>query len=272
MGPNLLSGVLEDEYLKLNHDILRPTNGEEEGTRLQSISSCSVLMFDVFGTVVDWRSGIARDLTKHFERFPCRYSAAVVADAWRAEYQPSMEQIRKGDRGFVDLDTLHRENLRSISQKYSFSLGSNEDEDWLVRAWHRLPCWPDSQNGINALKEKFICASQSNGHIALAVNLAKYNNYSWDVILGAEIVRTYKPDPDAYKRAAECLGLEPAICMMVAAHNYDLKAAQDVGFKTAFIKRPTEHGPNQTIDLEATGAWDLCAESLTDLATQLSCL
>ncbi|NCW72964.1 MAG: hypothetical protein EBW06_00005 [Gammaproteobacteria bacterium] len=106
---------------------------------------------------------------------------------------------------------------------------------------------------------------------ALAVNLARYNNYSWDVILGAEIVRTYKPDPDAYKRAAACLGLEPSSCMMVAAHNYDLKAAQDVGFKTAFVRRPTEHGPNQAIDLEATGDWDICVESLTDLATKLAC-
>ena len=255
----------------LNQNIVRPIIKKEQETQLLTISPGSALLFDVFGTVVDWRSGIIRDLTKHFERFPCPYAPEVVADAWRAEYQPSMEQIRKGKRGFVDLDTLHRENLRRIAHQYSFSLGSSENEDWIIRAWHRLPCWPDSREGINALKEQFICASQSNGHIALAVNLARYNNYSWDVILGAEIVRTYKPDPDAYKRAAACLGLEPSSCMMVAAHNYDLKAAQDVGFKTAFVRRPTEHGPNQAIDLEATGDWDVCVESLTDLATKLSC-
>lgn len=117
---------------------------------MQTNPPCSALLFDVFGTVVDWRSGIVRDLTNHFERFPCRYSAAVVADAWRYEYQPSMEQIRKGNRGFVDLDTLHRENLRRISQRYSFSLGSSENEDWLVRAWHRNPM-------SNTFLKKFSC-------------------------------------------------------------------------------------------------------------------
>ena len=229
------------------------------------------LLFDVFGTVVDWRSGITRDLAIHFQTHPSNTDPESVADAWRAEYQPSMEPVRSGRRGYVDLDTLHAENLVKLSKEFEFDLGDENQTVWLTKAWHRLPCWPDSVAGVERLKREFICASQSNGHIALAVNLARYNNYSWDVILGAEIVRTYKPDPDAYKRAAACLGLEPSSCMMVAAHNYDLKAAQDVGFKTAFIRRPTEHGPNQAIDLEATGDWDVCVESLTDLATKLSC-
>ena len=229
------------------------------------------LLFDVFGTVVNWRLGITRDLTTHFQNHPCNHVPEVIADAWRAQYQSSMEPIRSGRRGYVDLDTLHTENLELVAKMFHLELGTPEEKKWLIEAWHRLPCWRDSVTGIRALQRHFICASQSNGHIALAVNLARYNQFGWDVILGAEVVRTYKPAPEAYTRASEALGSRPEECMMVAAHNYDLKAAQEVGFQTAFIRRPTEHGPDQRIDLEATGCWDMCAESLTDLATQLSC-
>ena len=229
------------------------------------------LLFDVFGTVVNWRLGITRDLTTHFQNHPCNRAPEVIADAWRAQYQSSMEPIRSGRRGYVDLDTLHTENLESVAEMFHLELGTPEEKKWLIEAWHRLPCWPDSVSGIRALQRRFICASQSNAHIALAVNLTRHNQFAWDVILGSEVVRTYKPAPEAYTRASEALGLRPEECMMVAAHNYDLKAAQEVGFQTAFIRRPTEHGPDQRIDLEANGCWDMCAESLTDLATQLSC-
>ena len=229
------------------------------------------LLFDVFGTVVNWRLGITRDFTTHFQTYPCNHNPETIADAWRSQYQVSMEPIRSGRRGYVDLDTLHTENLEVVADAFQLELGTPEEKKWLIKAWHRLPCWPDSVSGIRALQRRFICASQSNGHIALAVNLARYNQFAWDVILGSEVVRTYKPAPEAYTRASEALGLRPEDCMMVAAHNYDLKAAQEVGFQTAFIRRPTEHGPDQRIDLEATGCWDMCAESLTDLANQLSC-
>jgi 2-haloacid dehalogenase len=229
------------------------------------------LLFDVFGTVVNWRLGITRDVTTHFQNHPCNHEPEVIADAWRTQYQSSMEPIRSGRRGYVDLDTLHTENLEVVADAFQMELGTPEEKKWLIKAWHRLPCWPDSVSGIRALQRRFICASQSNGHIALAVNLARYNQFAWDVILGSEVVRTYKPAPEAYTRASEALGLRPEECMMVAAHNYDLKAAQEVGFQTAFIRRPTEHGPEQRIDLEANGCWDICAESITDLATQLSC-
>ena len=226
------------------------------------------LLFDVFGTVVDWRSGLIRDLSAHFQRFPSTLDPALVADAWRAEYQPAMAPIRDGLRPFTKLDVLHRENLLKISADLQFDLGDEDDIDWLVHAWHRLPAWPDSVSGINALKALTICASQSNGHIALAVNLARYNGFSWDVILGAEVVGTYKPAPDSYTRACDALGLSPNDCMMVAAHNSDLAAARLSGLQTAFIGRPTEHGPNQQSDLEPADRWDLVCENLTHL-TQL---
>ena len=227
------------------------------------------LLFDVFGTVVDWRTGITRDLSTHFQTHPCDYKAEVVADAWRAEYQPSMEPVRNGSRGYVDLDTLHSENLQSIAQKLSFELGTDEQRDWLVKAWHRLPCWADSASGIETLKKRFICASQSNGHIALAVNLAKYNQFSWDVILGSEVVRTYKPAPESYSRACAALDLDPDECMMVAAHNSDLAAARDQGLQTAFVRRPREHGPEQTVDLEPSAQWEIEVESIIELSEAL---
>jgi len=228
------------------------------------------LLFDVFGTVVDWRSGIARDLAIHFQTHPGNTDPESVADAWRAEYQPSMEPVRSGRRGYVDLDTLHAENLVKLSKEFEFDLGDENQTNWLTKAWHRLPCWPDSVSGIERLKREFICASQSNGHIALAVNLAKYNGYSWDVILGSEVVRTYKPAPESYSRACSALQLKPAECMMVAAHNSDLQAAQNAGMQTAFVRRPTEHGPNQQQDLRATGQWSLEADSIIELADRLA--
>lgn len=227
------------------------------------------LLFDVFGTVVDWRTGITRDLSTHFQTYPCDYEPEVVADAWRAEYQPSMEPVRNGSRGYVDLDTLHSENLQSIAQKFSFDLGTGEQRDWLVKAWHRLPCWADSASGIETLKKRFICASQSNGHIALAINLAKYNQFSWDVILGSEVVHTYKPAPESYIRACGALDLDPNECMMVAAHNSDLAAARDQGLQTAFVRRPREHGPKQTVDLEPSAQWEIEVESIIELSEAL---
>jgi len=183
-----------------------------------------------------------------------------------------MEPVRNGSRGYVDLDVLHLENLEAVAKKLDFDLGTREQKNWLVKAWHRLPCWPDSAPGIERLKQQFICASQSNGHIALAVNLAKYNRFSWDVILGSEIVRTYKPAPKAYTRACDALGLRPEECMMVAAHNSDLSAARAQGLQTAFIRRPTEHGPAQSIDLEPSDNWEFTVESITELSAALDAL
>ncbi len=227
------------------------------------------LLFDVFGTVVDWRSGLIKDFQTHFETHPAPLEPASVADAWRAEYQPSMAPIREGLRPYTKLDVLHRENLLAIAERLGFSLGDEAQIDWLVKGWHRLPAWPDSAPGIEALKTLAICASQSNGHIALTVQLAKTNGFSWDVVLGAEVVGTYKPTPESYLRACEALDLAPHQCMMVAAHNSDLLAAKACGLRTAFIARPTEHGPNQTSDLTAADGVELHANSLIDLAQQL---
>ena len=235
------------------------------------------LLFDVFGTVVDWRSGIANEVKKIANKNKIVINANDFADAWRAEYQPAMEEIRKGNRSFTILDILHMENLKKISSRFGLDKLSSDDFDLLVKAWHRLPGWPDSSEGLNKLKTKFIIATQSNGNIALMVNMAKYSNLNWDVILGAEVVGHYKPEPEAYLKACRALHLSPEECMMVAAHDDDLKAASLQGMKTGYDHRPYEYGKDKLFDISQVNdykgdrSWDFISRDLNDLAYQLGC-
>ena len=235
------------------------------------------LLFDVFGTVVDWRSGIANEVKKIANKNKIVINPNDFADAWRAEYQPAMEEIRKGNRSFTILDILHMENLKKISSRFGLDKLSSDDFDLLVKAWHRLPGWPDSSEGLNKLKTKFIIATQSNGNIALMVNMAKYSNLNWDVILGAEVVGHYKPEPEAYLKACRALHLNPEECMMVAAHDDDLKAASFQGMKTGYVHRPYEYGKDKLFDISQVNdykgdrSWDFISRDLNDLAYQLGC-
>ena len=235
------------------------------------------LLFDVFGTVVDWRSGIANEVKKIANKNKIVINPNDFADVWRAEYQPAMEEIRKGNRSFTILDILHMENLKKISSRFGLDKLSSDDFDLLVKAWHRLPGWPDSSEGLNKLKTKFIIATQSNGNIALMVNMAKYSNLNWDVILGAEVVGHYKPEPEAYLKACRALHLNPEECMMVAAHDDDLKAASLQGMKTGYVHRPYEYGKDKLFDISEVNdykgdrGWDFISKDLNDLAYQLGC-
>ena len=235
------------------------------------------LLFDVFGTVVDWRSGIANEVKKIANKNKIVINPNDFADAWRAEYQPAMEEIRKGNRSFTILDILHMENLKKISSRFGLDKLSSDDFDLLVKAWHRLPGWPDSSEGLNKLKTKFIIATQSNGNIALMVNMAKYSNLNWDVILGAEVVGHYKPEPEAYLKACRALHLNPEECIMVAAHDDDLKAASLQGMKTGYVHRPYEYGKDKLFDISEVNdykgyrSWDFISKDLNDLAYQLGC-
>ena len=233
------------------------------------MSTVTALLFDVFGTVVNWRDGISRDVSIIADQKGVSLDPAAFADSWRAEYQPAMEEVRSGRRSFTILDVLHRENLKKVATDFGLGALSAEDEDFLVTAWHRLPGWPDSSEGMLRLKQKFILGSQSNGNIALIVNMAKYANLPWDVVLGAEVVGHYKPQPKAYLNACTALGLATENCMMVAAHNDDLVAAREAGMKTAFVCRPTEHGVGQTKDLHAEQDWEFVAQDFNNLADKL---
>lgn len=235
------------------------------------LDGVKALTFDVFGTVVDWRSSIAREAEAALAPKGVALDWTGFADAWRARYQPVMEACRSGARPFAKLDVLHRENLEAVLADFGVS-GLDEPElDRLNRAWHRLDPWPDAVGGLLRLKTKYVLATQSNGNVALMVNMAKRAGLAWDVILGAEVCQAYKPMPAAYLRAADMLGLAPGECMMTAAHNDDLKAAAAVGFRTAFVARPREKGPGQTKDLTADPSVDIAADSFLDLADKLGC-
>ncbi|MEM7043072.1 MAG: haloacid dehalogenase type II [Pseudomonadota bacterium] len=227
------------------------------------------LTFDVFGTVVDWRNSIAREVEARLAAEGHSVDGQAFALAWRARYQPSMEEVRAGRRPFVKLDVLHRENLLDVLGEFGIDGLSEPAIDGLNRAWHRLDPWPDVTDGLARLKRRFIIAPLSNGNVSLMVNLARHGGLPWDVILGAEIAGAYKPDPEAYRRAVSMLDLDPGECLMVAAHNDDLTAAAATGMRTAFVARPDEYGLRQTKDLVADERVDIAAESFVDLAEQL---
>jgi 2-haloacid dehalogenase len=229
------------------------------------------LIFDVFGTVVDWRSCIIREGQALGARKEVEVDWSVFADGWRSLYDPSMARIRDGKRGFVKLDILHRENLLEMLDRMDISGLSEAEIDDLNHAWHRLDPWPDSVAGLTRLKSKFIIATQSNGNIALMVNMAKRAGLPWDAILGAEVVGHYKPEPEAYIKACDRLGLAPKQVLMTAAHNGDLVAAAGCGLRTAFVARPTEYGPGQIKDFRAEHDFDYVANDFEDLASQLGC-
>ena len=227
--------------------------------------------FDVFGTVVDWRTSIAGEMEAFATARGLDLDPGDFALRWRAKYDPSMATIRKGDRGYVKLDVLHRENLVDVFQDLGIEGISDADLDHLNHAWHRLAAWPDSVPGMTRLRTRYILASMSNGNIKLMVDMAKNAGLPWDMILGSEIAKNYKPHPDTYLAGTAALDLEPAQVLMVAAHNSDLIAAQKLGFKTAFIPRPTEYGPAQSRDWKADGDYEFVAESMEALADQLGC-
>ena len=227
------------------------------------------VMFDVFGTVVDWRTSIANEVKQISEL--THVDSGKFADRWRARYQPAMEQIRNGSRPWTKLDDLHYENLLEVLEEFGIDSLPGETIRDLNFAWHRLNPWEDSVEGLYRIKSGYIIATLSNGNVSLIVNMAKNANLPWDMVLGAEVVRHYKPQPESYLKSAEMLDLPPTACMLVAAHNSDLVAASQCGFKTAFVARPTEHGPNQSIDLEATGNYDIVADNFLELAAQLGC-
>ena len=235
------------------------------------MTSVKALLFDVFGTVVDWRTCITAEFDKLAQIYDIQLESSRLADEWRAQYQPSMEEIRSGKRPFTRLDVLHAENLNHVLAVNNLDVFSEAERAHLVKAWHRLKGWPDVSDGLKRLKKNYIIASQSNGNIALLVNMAKAADLPWDVVLGAEIAQTYKPRPEAYERACDALGLTTTNCMMVAAHNDDLLAARNTGMKTAFILRATEHGPYQTKDLKPESNWDICAKNFLELADNLGC-
>jgi 2-haloacid dehalogenase len=225
------------------------------------------ILFDVFGTCVDWREGVARAVAAAAARIGATVDAHDFADAWRKMYQPAMEEVRSGRRGWTILDVLHRESLETLLPRFGLERLDAAAREDLNRAWHRLDPWPDVVPGLTRLKAKFTIGPLSNGNVALLLDMAKRAGIPWDVILGAETSRAYKPLPAAYLNAASMLGLAPGEVMLGAAHSDDLAAARAVGLQTGFIPR-REH-PRQKRDLEPVGDWDVVARDFGEFATKL---
>jgi 2-haloacid dehalogenase len=226
------------------------------------------LFFDVFGTLADWRTSIAREAQKILGPLGHTADWLAFADAWRGEYQPAMEEVRTGKLPFCKLDVLHRRNLDRILPRFGIAGLPDDTARDLNLAWHRLDTWPDVATGLVRLKTRFRLAPVSNGNISLMVDIARRNGLPWDAILGAEIAGDYKPKPRVYLAAAEAFDLAPGDCVMVAAHSNDLKAAAALGLRTAHVARPDEHGPG-TGEAAPKVPVDFAATGLGHLATQL---
>jgi 2-haloacid dehalogenase len=244
-------------------------DSNQSSGRVSTLPGLKALVFDVFGTVVDWRSSVAKEVEALGRQKGFTVDGARFADAWRAGYGPSMNRVRKGELPWTKLDDLHRMTLVRILGEFSITGLSEPEIDELNRCWHRLQPWPDSVRGLTRLKKRFTIAPLSNGNIALITAMAKHAGLPWDCVLGAELVRHYKPDPVVYQSAADFLDLEPAEVMMVAAHLGDLRAATAVGLRTAFVPRPLEYGPNGKADVTPDASVDVTAKEFNDLAARL---
>lgn len=232
-------------------------------------NSVHALVFDVFGTVVDWRASIIREgqLLSANKGFDVDW--AEFADRWRAGYGPAMNQVRTGELPWTKIDDLHRMILDDLVVEYGLEGLSEEELDHFNRAWHRLSPWPDTVAGLNRLKTKYVIATLSNGNVSLLTNMAKNAGLPWDAVLSAELAGHYKPDPEAYLKAADLLSLPPEQVMMVAAHPGDLRAAARTGLRTAYVIRPLERGPGRPVNRNPDGEFDYTADDFVDLARQL---
>jgi 2-haloacid dehalogenase len=226
------------------------------------------LFFDVFGTLVDWRSSIAREAEVVLKPIGHALDWLAFADAWRDQYQPAMEEVRSGRAPFCKLDVLHRRNLERILPAFGISSLAEAAAHDLNLAWHRLDAWPDAPRGLARLKRRYLLAPVSNGNISLMVDLARRNDFPWDAILGAEVAGDYKPNPRVYLASCTALDLPPGDCMMVAAHTNDLLAAAKCGLRTAHVARPDERGPGRG-EAAPSAPVDIAARDLEDLAAKL---
>jgi len=233
------------------------------------VSQVKAMIFDVFGTVVDYRSSIIAEGRRLGVKHGLDVDWPAFADAWRAEYRPAMDRVNGGD-AWLNVDQIYREALDMLLAKHGIADRLTEEEKVHFNlAWHRLEPWGDSVQGLERLRQRYILATLSNGNVRLLVDLARHARLPWDAVLSSEIVRAYKPDPRTYQSAVELLGLQPHEIMMVAAHQYDLRAAQSLGMRAAFVMRPLEYGPEVDVDLTVDDSVDLVANDLVDLARQL---
>jgi len=229
------------------------------------------LLFDTFGTVVDWRGGLIAHLEVWGTARGIQADWPGFVDAWRGEYQPSMARVRNGERPWADLDVLQRESAKILAPGFGATGLDGAAIDELVRMWHELPAWPDSVAGLQRLRTRFVIAPLSNGQVALLVRIAKVAGITWDAVFGADVFRHYKPDPETYLGAIALLGCEPGEVMLVACHPSDLDAAARCGLRTCYVSRPLEYGLGRAVEPPEPGRFDLMVGDLVELAEAMGC-
>lgn len=235
------------------------------------MTEIKALVFDVFGTVVDWHGSVAREVRALAGEKGLRINAVKFARAWRGGYRPAMDRVRSGEAAFAKIDVMHREILDDVLRQFRVTTLTEAEKFHLNRVWHRLKPWPDSVRGLKRLKSKFVISTLSNGNTGLLVSMAKNGGLPWDCVLSSDTFGHFKPDPEMYLGAADRLDVQPGELMMVASHKHDLRAAAKCGLKTAFIQRPHEYGSNNNPDLEPEAEFTFNASSFVDLAAQLGC-
>lgn len=233
------------------------------------LSGIRALTFDTFGTVVDWRSSIINDLSAYGRTQGLKVDWTAFVDEWKGAYKPGMDAVRNGAWPWTTVDQIYRKALDAMAPRYELDKLDAEALQHINRVWHRLLPWPDVVHGLARLKKKFLISTLSNGDVSCLAHMAKLGGLPWDVILCAEVFGHYKPDAEVYLGAIRLLGCAPHEVMMVAAHNYDLRAARSYGMRTAFVPRPTEYGPGQQTDLTAMDPWDIVASDFGELAAAL---
>lgn len=228
-----------------------------------------VIVFDTFGTVVDWRGSLIAELTAFAREKGISADWVALVDAWRGAYQPSMQRVRGGELPWTKLDALHRMSLDRLIEEFGIRGLSEEDRAHINLGWHRLNPWPDSVPGLKRLKTRYVIGPLSNGNVSLLTNMAKHAGLPWDMVFGSDLFGHFKPDPETYLGVARLMDLQPGQVMMAAAHNGDLAAARKQGLMTAFFPRPTEYGPHQVRDFKAEQEWDVIAADIQDMAGKL---
>lgn len=234
------------------------------------MTGVKAMTFDVFGTVVDWRSSIIEQFRAFGREKKISVDWEAFVDNWKSCYRPGMDAVRAGELPWTNVDGLYRRKLEALLVEYGIHGLSEEEKIFLNCAWHRCNPWPDAVPGLMRLKEKYVLSTLSNGDVACLVNMARHGGLPWDCVLCAEIFRHYKPDAEVYLGAIKLLGWKPGEVMMVAAHNYDLRVARSHGMRTAFLPRPSEYGPGQTSDLQPEEDWDVVVADLEELAEAMA--
>lgn len=252
------------------HVLAARQRGAAPSTSSALARSVQMLVFDTFGTVVDWRASVIAEVEKLAREKGWKLDAVAFAEAWRANYGPSRNRVRTGELPWTKLDGLHRMTLDGLLVRFKVEGLSEEEKVHLNKVWHRLHPWPDAPGGLTRLKKRYVLSPLSNGNVALLTNMAKFGGLPWDCVLGSDIARHYKPDKEMYLMPGEFFDIPPSAVMMVAAHPGDLDSAKSYGLRTAYVHRPLENGPTRPhAPAPAAGRFDFLATDFNDLATQL---